>query len=166
MSGQIKARLDMIRDRAKKAMPGPWVAEYSKEQGNCVIPHDARSTREAVAVTRLFHQQADAEFIAAARTDVPRMEAALRAVLELHKKAPIYDVMADDCLDHDYEMYGLELSMGDEVCSHQSHVDSYTCDECAGIAHNNLDGELPEWPCPTVRVVAGALGLEEDDDAD
>ncbi|MDV7194648.1 hypothetical protein [Mycolicibacterium fortuitum] len=46
--------------------PGPWIAEYSGEQGNCVIPADAQSTREAVCVTRLYHQQADAEFIAAA----------------------------------------------------------------------------------------------------
>ena len=104
----------------------------------------------------LRYQQADAEFIAAARTDVPRMEAALRAVLDLHQKAPIYDVMADDCLDHDYETYGLELSMGDEVCSHQSHVDSYTCEECADITGE----EPPEWPCPTVQAIADALGVE------
>ncbi len=138
MSGQIKARLDMIRDRAKKATPGPWVAEYSKEQGNCVIPHDARSTREAVAVTRLFHQQADAEFIAAARTDVEQMEQALRAVLDLHKP--------------------YEWSFG--------YGPVHSCTECTRLGGNNSKEEEVEWPCPTVRVITDALGLEGDDDDD
>lgn len=57
---------------------GPWVAEYSREQGNCVIPADAQSTREAVAITRLYHQAADAAFIAAA----PSIVAQLLAVVE------------------------------------------------------------------------------------
>lgn len=54
------------RELLAEITPGPWIAEYSGEQGNCVIPADAQSTREAVCVTRLYHQQADAEFIAAA----------------------------------------------------------------------------------------------------
>lgn len=58
--------------------PGPWVAEYSGEQGNCVIPADAQSTREAVCVTRLYRQQADAQFIAAA----PRLVAELADEVE------------------------------------------------------------------------------------
>lgn len=81
MSGDVvqaaKAALQGITE-------GPWVAEYSGEQGNCVIPHDAQSTREAVAVTRLYHQQADANFIAASRSLIPELVAEverLRAVL-------------------------------------------------------------------------------------
>lgn len=68
---------DDVRADARRLLqditPGPWVAEYSREQGNCVIPADARSTREAVAITRLFHQHADAEFIAAAPGLVGRL---------------------------------------------------------------------------------------------
>ena len=41
--------------------------------GCCVIPHDAHSTREAVAACRLYLRAFDAEFIAAARTDVPAL---------------------------------------------------------------------------------------------
>lgn len=80
-----------IRAQADAATDGPWTAEYSGEQGNCVLPPGYRSTREAVAVTRLWRAQADAEFIAAARTDVPWLleqvairDKALEAVLELH----------------------------------------------------------------------------------
>lgn len=65
--------LDAIEKRANDATEGPWVAEYSGEQGNCVIPNDAESTREAVAVTRLYDHHADAEFIAHARTDIPAL---------------------------------------------------------------------------------------------
>ena len=163
MSDWIMARLDALRERVERATPGPW-ENYGDGDHEVYQAVEYDDGDVGPYIARFVPAEDDAVFIAAARTDVPRMEAALRAVLELHKKAPIYDVMADDCLDHDYEMYGLELSMGDEVCSHQSHVDSYTCDECAGIAHNNLDGELPEWPCPTVRAVAGVLRLERDDD--
>lgn len=67
-----------IEARAAAATEGPWIAEYSGEQGNCVIPHDAKSTREAVCVTRLYHQHADAEFIAHSRTDVETLLAAVR----------------------------------------------------------------------------------------
>lgn len=63
---------DDITARARAALEGvtdgPWVAEFSSAQGNCVIPHDAQSTREAVATTHLYDQVADARFIAAART--------------------------------------------------------------------------------------------------
>ena len=72
---------DDVRADARRLLqditPGPWVAEYSREQGNCVIPADARSTREAVAITRLFHQHADAEFIAASPTLVAGLLAEL-----------------------------------------------------------------------------------------
>lgn len=63
--------LDADQKLCDETTEGPWVAEYSGEQGNCVIPHDAQSTREAVAVTRLYHQHADAEFIAMAREALP-----------------------------------------------------------------------------------------------
>ena len=66
-----------MRARVDAATEGPWISEYSREQGTCVIPHDARSTREAVATTHLYDQAADAEFIAHARTDVPELLAAL-----------------------------------------------------------------------------------------
>lgn len=73
---------DDIITRAEAALEGvtdgPWVAEYSGEQGNCVIPHDAQSTREAVCTTHLYYQVADAEFIAAARQLVPELVAELK----------------------------------------------------------------------------------------
>ena len=60
MSDPIIDRLDQIKDRADKATEGPWEAEYSAEQGNCVLPPGYQSTREAVAVMRSWLQMRDA----------------------------------------------------------------------------------------------------------
>ena len=76
--------LARIRAQADAATEGPWTAEYSGEQGNCVLPPGYQSTREAVAVTRLLSAQADAEFIAAARTTVPALLDLAEAVLKRH----------------------------------------------------------------------------------
>lgn len=80
----IKQWIEERRAIHEAATEGPWVAEYSGETGDCVIPHDAQSTREAVAVTRLFHRTADANAIADAHTNLPRALGALNKVLELH----------------------------------------------------------------------------------
>lgn len=71
-------QLSEIEERTNAATEGPWIAEYSSEQGDCVIPHDAHSTREAVAVCRLYLRAFDAEFIAHARTDVPKLVAEVK----------------------------------------------------------------------------------------
>ncbi|QOC56305.1 hypothetical protein PP509_gp63 [Gordonia phage MichaelScott] len=92
---------DDVRADARRLLsgitPGPWVAEYSREQGNCVIPADAQSTREAVAVTRLYHQVADAEFIAAAPALVDR----LLAELDQHHDGALIDADNVDTLLED-----------------------------------------------------------------
>ncbi|APU93074.1 hypothetical protein SEA_BUBBLES123_77 [Mycobacterium phage Bubbles123] len=98
-----------VVERAKAALEGttegPWIAEYSSEQGNCVIPHDAESTREAVATTHLYHQRADAEFIASARSLVPELIAeverlhtwdGLMELLDEHWPADIFPTLPDD----------------------------------------------------------------------
>lgn len=86
MTDTAKAWIEERRGIHSAATEGPWVAEYSGETGDCVIPHDAQSTREAVAVTRLFHRTADANAIADAHNMFPRALGALKAVLGLHIK--------------------------------------------------------------------------------
>ena len=95
----IESRLAEIRARAEAATEGPWTAEYSGEQGNCVLPPGYQSTREAVAVTRLLSAQPDAEFIAASRTDLPALLAAVEAVRGLHTPIERRDgPVCDHCL--------------------------------------------------------------------
>ncbi|WP_139343223.1 hypothetical protein [Fictibacillus arsenicus] len=129
--------LARIRAQADAATEGPWTAEYSGEQGNCVLPPGYQSTREAVAVTRLLSAQADAEFIAASRTTVPRLVDALRAVLELHVRAE-----CPTCGSRDGE--------GNEF--HKCDDDAY-CEEC----------DLEGYPCPTVTAITRALEGEPHD---
>lgn len=79
MPDDLTALITRAENTLQGVTEGPWIAEYSGDQGNCVIPHDAQSTREAVCTTRLYHQVADARFIAWARTGVPELTAALKA---------------------------------------------------------------------------------------
>ena len=74
-------RLDEIEAHANAATEGPWVGiRYPDGFLGRVIGGNGFGVAED------FPDDADAEFIAHARTDVPDMAAALRAVLELHKE--------------------------------------------------------------------------------
>jgi len=80
-------RLDEIKARAAAATEGPWVND-STEIGR---PFPGTDTID-VWVAESCHPngdgidgEADAGFIAHARTDVPRLVAALESVLELHQ---------------------------------------------------------------------------------
>ena len=121
--------LARIRAQADAATEGPWEAEYSGEQGNCVLPPEYQSTREAVAVTRLLSAQADAEFIAHARTDVPALLDALEKVLRLHPRVVV--------LHADPEFGRME--------------DDAICGACI------VNHEPADWPCPTVEAITTAL---------
>lgn len=68
-------RLDEIEARTHAATEGPWNVFMGR------IDHPGRSL---VAVAYDVVCDEDAEFIAHARTDVPDMAAALRAVLAIH----------------------------------------------------------------------------------
>lgn len=74
----IREVLDDIAQRADKAIRGEWK----------VWP-----THPMCVDTGL---RSDAEFVAAARTDVPKLVAALRAVLDLVESMP-HDVSEEDC---------------------------------------------------------------------
>ena len=89
-------RLDEIEARANAATEGPWewegVAKAAWEEGaNSLVP--SRRPDDPVLYGYGYDASgievktpADAEFIAHARTDVPALVAALRAVLEVHKE--------------------------------------------------------------------------------
>lgn len=89
----IDTRLAEIRARVENATPGPW--EWDGESGedwpqgdNSLIAR--QGTEEAVICAWGYDaygitvDEADAEFIAASRTDLPALLAAVEAVRELH----------------------------------------------------------------------------------
>ena len=87
-------RLNEIEARANAATEGPWDAFMDR------IDHPGKSV---FAVAYDVGCDGDAEFIAHARTDVPDMAAALRAVLELHKReeSPSGDY-CDECFPNEW----------------------------------------------------------------
>ena len=61
--------LQKIKERAKKAIPGPWVANSQSHSGYSYITQHEKLGRNIARV----HQYDNAEFMAAAREDVPRL---------------------------------------------------------------------------------------------
>jgi hypothetical protein len=97
---------------------------------------------------------ADAAFIAAARTDVPALVAALRAVLAPHLKRGVYE-LADEC-GHDPDEYGHDDD-------HRENADGYVlcyvtrlADVCETCSDQDGDNETA-YPCPTVVAITAAL---------
>ena len=133
-------RLDKIEARANAATEGPWEVkpyngwhEASDEIDSFVGPSDATIVEQlgcGCCDVGLEVSPTDAEFIAHARTDVPALVAALRAVLELH---PREVVMAADP-----EFGQME--------------DDAICAECI------VDYKPATWPCPTVTAIRQHLG--------
>ena len=124
-------RLNEIEARANAATEGPWEHEPPPGPGEdpmrpiCVYPKEDGGTLAYVQPL-----EADAEFIAAARTDVPALLDALEKVLELHQ--PVTDGMG-----FTEDGYG-GISPACSSCG--------TSDEYA----------VP-YPCPTVTAITTAL---------
>ena len=92
-----------------------------------------------------------AEAITDALNMFPRALTALEAVIELHKPVPIYDVESGDC-EHGEDCVGIEIEPSETYCP--DHIDYYSC-ECMMDASS--PDEFPEYPCPTVQAIEGAI---------
>ena len=87
-------RLNEIEARANAATEGPWAPdEYTEvdpdgfyELARVIAPDPDGDDWCAIGVVHTGILRPDAEFIAHARTDVPALVAALRAVLDLHRE--------------------------------------------------------------------------------
>ena len=83
-------RLNEIEARANAATPGPWEAGCNDRHMHYVTTENeefCQTYGPELYDSQGFFSDADTEFIAHARTDVPALVAALRAVLNLHFKA-------------------------------------------------------------------------------
>lgn len=137
----IEARLEAITET-------PW-EERSEGIGEpWFVVHDSEYV--AYVASLRSDQPADAEFIARAPEDIRVLLGAVKAVRELHRKVPLYDTPADECTEHDQDVYSIELDSGEWYCS--EHIAEWVCSECF-----NDGGEYVDYPCETAR----ALGVTE-----
>ena len=133
-------RLDQIEARANAATEGPWTPdEYTEvdpdgfyELSRVIAPDPDGDDWCAIGVVHTGILRPDADFIAAARTDVPALVAALRAVLEPHTPHECVSSLAGD--DPCLILHG-------GACALRGR-----CREC----HHT-------HPCPTVRAIEEAL---------
>jgi hypothetical protein len=124
--------LAQVREREQAATPGPW---------RC---------RPDVA-----EREEDAAFITAARADVPRLLAAIEAVLEHHQRVPLYGNAATDdepgnCPhDPDSPLHFEDPGSTEWLC--RGWPEGAVCSSCAE------DGERATWPCPQYAAILAAL---------
>ena len=119
--------LAAMRARVDGAVPGPWTWTV----GSVEATRDGE-TFEIVEREDL-HQTTrnDVEFIAHARTDVPRLLDAVDAVLAMHEPVS------------------------------RSYVLGETFDECSYCVDPQDSTWRLDYPCPTVQAITSALGVSE-----
>lgn len=93
MTADLSAALDRIEGLAAAATPGAWHVGWGENRSwVAFVDADAERANEEFVVTSdvtigsLDYCGPDAEFIAAARTDLPKLAAVVRAVLGVHVK--------------------------------------------------------------------------------
>lgn len=143
--------LDQVEARANAATGGPWFPVGPDDE--YVRSGDVVGAGEPGARDIICERAGnDSVFIAHARTDVPALVAALRAVLAEHPAVPVYS-MADSCgddTDAHADAHHIEggVEGGEWLCA-----GDVWCGEC-----RDVDGDYITYPCPTVRAIESALG--------
>ena len=106
----IQSRLQEIRDRADKATEGPWSTYFATGESPGIVQHKVRDDGyfDLVSfVLPIFPKKEidwlNAEFIAHARTDIPKLLAVIEKLIEQR------EVYAERAKSGDYESDNAEL---------------------------------------------------------
>ena len=143
-------QLQQWADLADSATEEPWEVTHGAGEPTRVWVEDDITPLATVHdwIQGINASPLDAAFIAASRTAVPAMAAALQAVLEVHSARQLY------ALD---PLNGTWIYVNDERIEFGK-----LCHECT--ADDDADeyepGEYVEWPCSTVEAITAALGVE------
>lgn len=156
--------LDEIQARADAATEGPWEADCGTISQHWSRPEPWQTVVSTDVACMAYcyggsaagvEREADAAFIAAARTDLPRLVAALRAVLEVHRGAQYLGEPGDAGCPHDDDYDGdrhFVTADGDWLCVDAAAGDFY----CLGCPLDEW-GDPIAYPCPTVTAITEAL---------
>ena len=141
-------RLDEIEARANAATQGPW--EWHPYMGSGATLAKPNHHFHEVNILKTTDDwppvAADAEFIAAARTDVPQLVAALRAVLARHR--PVSYAATANC--------GLVLYEVCPTCHDKAGVHPCGCWRDEDQIHICAECNKT-WPCATAEAIETAL---------
>jgi hypothetical protein len=161
----LAATLAGWREIEQAATPGPWESDVIEELGDrpvVLLPVPGNDD----AADLLFQAdapqatEADAAFIAAARTAMPLLLSALDEVLKLHARQdkPVRDYGAEGaCPNHRVTALGRMNFKSLHDCPDCQYTEHYVCSHC------NCPND--EWHCPTVRAITAELTKGEAGDA-
>ena len=139
--------LNIIEQRANAATEGPWVREWSTPDQWWIIhgqPNPAKGDDRMVCpeVATLNHREdwtADAEFIAHARDDVPKLVAEVRRRMATEQR-----------------LRALHHPVPAPTSQHY-HCEPYECDRAGEGELRDECGECGRWcPCPTIVALDGS----------
>ncbi len=99
---QALAKLEEMQWRADAATPGPWRLRYNhtriyRPNGKPLWPGPEAEPTEATVEAWMLEALSNAAFISSVRTDAPKLIAALKGVLEIHRADPPDDPHCEGC---------------------------------------------------------------------
>lgn len=171
------AELDEIEARAEKATEGPWVAECGSSNSPCIDfvlteNIDPRLDDRASIAETYTDEAENADFIASARTDVPRLVAEVRRLRAQVERltVPLGESVART-LD---KRLAETIRERDEVRAVLERVEALhrpvmvdigqtgVCEACYELAwqvDHGVSEEDPalKWPCPTISALRGEV---------
>lgn len=173
----LAAELVAIKGRTEAATPGPWwfdeddrtwrlhgvhaiIPPFMEGMPEQVMNHQIlKAPKQGTTYAEYWPSEADAAFIVAARTDVPRLVAALEAALNYHQPEQLYAMVEDfkgkvvcpHSPDYEGDLH-FEADDGEWHCKALPTV--VVCSSCADGSASDL---REQWPCPTYTDITSAL---------
>jgi hypothetical protein len=148
-SDDVAALLAGWREAEQAATPAPWVV-YG------IGDDEIWSEEPWDHVAETMGNLPDAAFIVTARTAMPRLVAAVEAVLELHTRQDKPVLCWDHVCDAHRDKRGIPVQPPPRDCPGCRFHEMRVCQYCS--CPND------EWPCPTYRAITAALTGEEASD--
>lgn len=159
----LAAALDPIRERVQKASRGPWTFErehhHDMDGDPFSIPMVTGPDGQDVILSgNIGDSGPDLQFAAHARTDIPRLLAAVEKACSFHQRFPLYgNASTDDepgACPHDPD-HGLHFEPAEEpgewLC--QGRHEGAVCSTCT----DGPGGERLPWPCDEYAAILAAL---------
>lgn len=174
------AALAEIREREQAATRGPWwfdeddlmwrlhgvhavMPPFMEGFPEQVLNHQIlKAPKQGTPYAEYWPAPADAAFIVAARTDVPRLLKALEKALSFHQPCQLHELAFnpngtprcghDPDTDPDAHYEGDD---GEWYC--ESLPDGVACSGCP----ESPDGEYSDWPCDEYKAILAALTGKE-----